>query len=515
MKVVGEGSAVQVRTATESYCNAILNGNATHVLIRCHNDSPHVDLHDEDVDMNGGITVTTILNPDEDMTFGRAISTEVVMYLIKNAKTDSIDWTQNIQLNIGVERNGVTQYVTVSSFIGSEPKRIVRNGMNILVYTGYDYMRRYEAIADGFVDSLTFPTTGDAIIDAFEAYYSNAITVNSGFPGHNYTISKNPFPKGCTFRDILGWLAEAAAGYAEATAGTTNVNIFSYNELPYSITYTLTPDSYFEINKSDYNVPSVPALRIVDSNNMSNTRSYPATYTGVPYDFINNPILNSYTNAEKDAILTSFYNNRSYLSGYTPMNVTAIGNWLIEVGDIIDVVDLDGNTVQMPIFSHTLKWNGGCVSYLENTGNPERKLSEAQKEQYYIDGKYVQRAELGNAAECDVTNDLETATEGYVLDARQGKLLNDTKVSFATISLTANTQKTINVADSSRLVCFYMASSIKGMSIAISTTTGTVTNQVVGTLSGVTFNVATANQLKVTATSNCTMYILVFQGSVS
>ena len=122
---------------------------------------------------------------------------------------------------------------------------------------------------------------------------------------------------------------------------------------------------------------------------------------------------------------------------------------------------------------------------------------------------------LGTASEADVYNDLDKNAEGFVLDARQGKLLNDSKVSFVSVSLSANTQKTITLANSSRLVCFYMANGIKGMSIAISTSTGTVTNEVVGTLSGVSFDVATSNALKVTATANVNMFILVFLGSVT
>lgn len=106
--------------------------------------------------------------------------------------------------------------------------------------------------------------------------------------------------------------------------------------------------------------------------------------------------------------------------------------------------------------------------------------------------------------------------QGDVEQIQQGITdLDAAKVSFVPVSLTANTQKAITMADSSRLVCFYMANSIKGMSIAISTSTGVVSNTVVGTLSNVTFDVATANTLKVTATANVNMFILVFLGSVT
>ena len=123
--------------------------------------------------------------------------------------------------------------------------------------------------------------------------------------------------------------------------------------------------------------------------------------------------------------------------------------------------------------------------------------------------------DLGTAASAAVYNGLDKDAEGFVLDARQGKALNDGKVSYVSVSLSANTQKVLTLENSSRLVCFYMANGIKGMSIAISTSTGVVTNEVVGTLSNVTFDVATANKLKVTATANVNMFILVFLGSVT
>ena len=165
-------------------------------------------------------------------------------------------------------------------------------------------------------------------------------------------------------------------------------------------------------------------------------------------------------------------------------------------------------------------WNGqdrSLVIQLEKILTDLYRLTGETKDaltQLGVDVNTLEES-LGTSSTKDVYNSLDKGTEGFVLDARQGKVLNDTKVSFVSVSLSANTQKVLTLENSSRLVCFYMANGIKGMSIAISTSTGVVTNEVVGTLSNVTFDVATTNKLKVTTTANVNMFILVFLGSVT
>ena len=132
-------------------------------------------------------------------------------------------------------------------------------------------------------------------------------------------------------------------------------------------------------------------------DDIANTISYPTTYTGIPYDIVDNPFMKAFTTAEITNVLTTIRSCLLFGNGNIPncmpMSVTAIGNWMVDVGDIINIVDEDGNTVPLWIFSRTLHWNGGCVDFYECTGNLERQPSEQEKRGEYqlagqLSGKY-------------------------------------------------------------------------------------------------------------------------------
>ena len=102
----------------------IKDGAAVSIMIvaKNSNDSP-INLYDGDV-ASEGIEFRTHLNPDNDLTFGKAISSEITMHIIKSNKTNNIDWTKDITVRLGIKINNSTIYTTLGKFYGDEPIKI-------------------------------------------------------------------------------------------------------------------------------------------------------------------------------------------------------------------------------------------------------------------------------------------------------------------------------------------------------------------------------------------------------
>lgn len=434
MIYVGGGTAEETKQNTEQYLNGFKDGNVR-ILIRIGDLSDSIDLNEDDISMSGGITVTSVLNPDTDMTFGTVSATELVMHIIKSNKTSAIDWSQPIWLYASTTYNNQQlMYQAFGQFYGSEIKQVVENGLDVYVYTGYEITASYNVDASDFISTLTFPMTGQELADALCAYcgYSFAIGTRAGTMMTSYVISQNPFPSSCTLKDIFRWIAEANGAYIHM-GGYAQISTVVFNKPFYGIEYTLTKDDYFApLNKAQYNVSPVPAVCYVDSTDPNKNEQYPSTYNGIPYTISDNPILRSFTNAEISTILSDIkskmnYGGNVYVPVLTPIKVTAVGNPFVQVGDIINIVDQEDNTIPFYIYSRTFRWNGAATDEYECTGNIERQAMTDEQ-------KTIQQTNLTISNR--IVDSLSFGTKGMALDASQGKVLND-KIEWKKVTFTA------------------------------------------------------------------------------
>ena len=75
------------KTETEQALAEFKEGGNVEIEIKVHKKSAPsttMTLGEEDIDLNGGVKLSTILNPDDDIQYGRCVSTEVIIYFIKN-----------------------------------------------------------------------------------------------------------------------------------------------------------------------------------------------------------------------------------------------------------------------------------------------------------------------------------------------------------------------------------------------------------------------------------------------
>ena len=164
-------------------------------------------------------------------------------------------------------------------------------------------------------------------------------------------------------------------------------------------------------------------------------------------------------------------------------------------------------------------WNGqdrSLVIQLERILTDLYRLTGEAKDtltQLGVDVSTLEES-LGTASTLDVYNGLNKDTEGFVLDARQGKALNDGKMPYLTIPLNSDASRTFTLANSSRIVLFFISARDRGIGIVNVTSTGDVRIEPLGTFQYTTFNTATANKLTIATQYYLSMYATVFQGSI-
>lgn len=404
------------------YNSAILNGNSTHVRLVF--PVQNVTLTDDDISADGGLRISTVLNPDTDLTMGKAVSTELTVRLLNSGTFTGFDWTEEFHVDMGVEQSGVTNWVTVGYFKGKKPERLLRT--EVIEFTAYDRMQLFDVLADEFIDSLTFPMTVINLFNALMTYIGLTRVNGDGINNvTNIQIAENPFVHGVTCRQILAWIAETYCCYIRINADG-NVQTRWYRDQ--TSTYSIDGDNYFDINLDESSAPVIDSVRV--SNSQEDTGFiYPVGGNNVIYQIIDNPILWNMPTADRTTVMTNMVSRFSAFGAYTPCAVNAVGNWMVEVGDIIEVGYDNGSAVNMPIFSKTLTWNGGCSDTYECTGKTDRtELTEAQKQQYETGGQLANKYTIRSGV--DITEQGVTISGGKYLKLISGGVLDVQSTNF-------------------------------------------------------------------------------------
>lgn len=384
----------EIKEKTEAKLSLYKGNTPTKVSLTFRDSNNNAIYITEDDITSDGLTITTILNPDTDLVFGRVIASELTVYIFKSTKTDNIDWTKDIVVySKYYDPDTYTYYsIDLGTFVGCKPHVIKNNGINIICVKTYDYISKLDTSADEVLDSITFPATSTTIIGQI----ANSIGLgNAVYESSILTFAENIFQRGCTKREILQYFAELNHLYMFASGGF--MKGAEFKRPSHDIEYELTPDDYYSLDVGVEPIPSVPAVVAVEPD--SYNESYPSTYTGIPYVISNNPILGKLTTYERLLILQDIKDNiltyESPYDLYYTISVNAPGNPIVEVGDIIDVIDVDGNSYPLRIFSRIFKWNGISTDYYECTGNAEREEMHTDvRQEIYNDERYAKKESL-------------------------------------------------------------------------------------------------------------------------
>lgn len=150
------------------YNSAILNGNQTHARIVF--PVQERTFTDDDICVNNGIVLNSVLNGEKDLTVGSAVCKEITINFINNGQFDGFDWTEEFHVDFGVEMSGVTQWVTVGYFHGSKPERTLRT--DIITFVAYDRMKDLDVpVSNDFINAMSNNVDAKTIFE-YLAYYA-------------------------------------------------------------------------------------------------------------------------------------------------------------------------------------------------------------------------------------------------------------------------------------------------------------------------------------------------------
>lgn len=336
----------------------------------------------------GGVTVTEIYNKDKNLTLGGTVSYQIGMTLVNSdgALNNFAFGRCKVYLDVYDDANSVWLPCPLGVFRIELP---VKRKVQLITATGYDQMQSLNAIADTWWNGLNF-TGGLTIANILNSMVTQLglhLSATSSTSMVNTALSFTTPPIDSverTYRDILGWIAEATGTVAHFNRdGELDMRQYLTPQIGGNnivIDADTTGNQCLSIDVAEYSVSQIDALTIKLTTADQGVTVGSGTNV---YTIMDNPFLYGPDVATIQSKLTPIYNRlRSYVT-YSPISTRLIYDWSIEAGDIIYIRN-NSTTYRMPIFQQKMVWRGGYVtSELISSGDTVRpQVSSSERETY-------------------------------------------------------------------------------------------------------------------------------------
>ena len=336
---------------------------------------------------SNGLSYSSMAFDEDDLTIGSACSAELGVNLINHdGSLSSYDFDgTEFTVEIGVLIDGEYEWVPLGVFISEKPDKLKTT---IISLSAHDRMVMFDKDADSFLLSLSYPITLKGVFIALCGYVGVPY-VDSDFPNADKVFDTALIDaQGVTCREVLQWIAEAASSFARINrAGACELAWFE--ETNVTFTKTTQRADYFNVAIAEYSVAQIDKLQVAGSE----TDIGVIVGTGTNgYHIVDNPFLYGYTDAQIRPYAEAIYNRLSAFPVYVPVEMDAVGDWAIDVGDIITVQTDDGN-ISMPVFRIDLTWNGSPRIQYVNSGAPSRPVMSAENRRKIQAGKAMYEIE--------------------------------------------------------------------------------------------------------------------------
>ncbi len=381
----------------------------------------------------GGFVYTSVLNGDNDFTVGRAVSAQIETTLVNDSgKFTDYDFNRLFLVSLSILTNPEAESetdkyteISLGVFQGERPEKVRGK---LIEFRLYDLMTMCDISAEGFITSLTFPTTLGAIYTSLCNFVGLTPSQTSGFTNSTKNFTANPFSSaGYTAREVLAWIAEAAGCYARMDEDG-KVELVEFGTFAHKVLLT----DRFEMSENEFVVPQIGKLEVYNSYGDQLVTAGTGSNTYVISD---NPFLYIENDTEITSLqpfVTAIYNRLTLFPAYHPASVRCEWYPLIKCGDIITVIDDYGDEITFPVFSQTVTWNGfGKVEY-ENTGSVTRDIAPVrQRELEEIKKKMLRTADLSTAVQSYLNTQegkasITSAVEGKFVEVATGSTITST-----------------------------------------------------------------------------------------
>lgn len=437
-----------------------------------------------------------IINPNNEITIGNTCSSSVTFSIYMPAIS-----LENKEITIfeGVKVGAEIKYIKLGIFT-------VTKQTSDGEYTSYEaYDRMYKADMPYFSD-MAFPNTDKAILNEICGKLGISLATNIAT---THTI--NDKPQGYTYREIIGYMA-MLQGCNAVINSDGNLELRWYKDSD----YVLDGHKYYQqgvtfTTSKDFIIEKLTCNNTKSGDKETSTITSGSGATGLSFA---NPFMTQ-------AVLDEVYKKIGGFQ-FRPLTVKFVGDWRLEVGDII-TVNKNGVDYKVPIMQITHECDGGLMDTVTSIGQSDTENTSVasgpitkQMERYYADLITVNKA-LINKLDVDtakityatITN--LNATNASIdnlktnkLDATYADIINANVESLKAanaeiIKLKANSL-TADIADLKYAQIDF--ANVKGQVVGTSLIKdGAVTNEKVQSLSANKLTAGTIDASKITVTN--------------
>lgn len=437
-----------------------------------------------------------IINPNNEITIGNTCSSGVTFSIYM--PTVSLE-NKEITIFEGVKVGAEIKYIKLGIFT-------VTKQTSDGEYTSYEaYDRMYKADMPYFSD-MAFPSTDKAILNEICSKLGISLATNIATA---HTI--NDKPQGYTYREIIGYMAMLQGCNAVINADG-NLELRWYKDSG----YVLDGHKYYQqgvtfTTSKDFIIQKLTCNNTKSGDKETSTITSGSGATGLSFA---NPFMTQ-------AILDEVYKKIGGFQ-FRPLTVKFVGDWRLEVGDII-TVNKGGVDYKVPIMQITHECDGGLMDTVTSIGQSDTENTSIasgpitkQMERYYADLILVNKALINKLSvdEADiryasietlkaVNADIDNLKTNK-LDATYADIINanveSLKAANAEITQLKANSLTADIADLKYAQIDF--ANVKGQVVTTSLIKdGAVTNEKVQSLSANKLTAGTIDASKITVTN--------------
>lgn len=354
----------------------------------------------------------TASTSDEGIQIGSAVAAKIELTV---KRINELFENTEIPIEIGLKLpSGKYEYIPLGFFTAEHPTL----DQATTTFTAYDRMMKTTGV---YVSELTYPASAESVLKEISTGCGVPCNV-SGLNG----ITIDTAPVGYTYREVIGYIASLAGGFA-CVDRTGTIVIKWYEDNGYTINESRIMT--FEKNESDYHLDYLTCN--VDSNTSFTVGS---GTLGITFD---NPLMTE----EK---LNSVYKKvRGF--AYRGASLKTLGDIRLDPWDIVTVEE-SGETYKIPVMNITQEYDGGLAMTITAYGKteietetdykgPSAKLAERIYAEMMltkelvskkVDAEWVKANTVTAETIVSVNNELQNIKNNYLKS-------NEADIKFATI----------------------------------------------------------------------------------
>ncbi len=436
------------------------------------------------------LSYETSSSSEEYLQLGSAVAAKIELTI---KRIDELFENTEIPIEIGLKLpSGKYEYIPVGFFTAEHPT----NDQATTTFTAYDRMMKTTGV---YVSNLTYPASAVSVLNEISAGCGVPVDVSN----IDSSIMISTKPAGYTYREMIGYIASMAGGFA-CVDRTGTIVIKWYLDVDYKLDVTRIMS--FEKDESNYNLEKLSCN--VDN---STTLTSGGGILAVTFD---NPFM---TQDRLDNIFKK-------LSGfsYRGASVKTLGDVRLDPWDMITVEDGEG-TYKVPVMNIQQEYDGGLAMTITSYGKTQTEQevnfkgpTTQQNERIYsdlilakelvakkVDADWVKANTVTAEAIVSVNNDLENIRNNYlksnVAEIRYATI-DDLNVANAKITDLKANMLTADIADLNYAKVDFanVIGQVVGTSLIKD---GAVTNEKVQNLSANKITSGTIDASKITVTN--------------